>query len=170
VAYFERCRTEQLALIDGGMGLANLIHVDDLVDAMLVAAERPGVAGEAFLMSGPAPVTWREYIGHFARMCGKPLPPSVPLWRARVEVQWSRVYSALTQGRRRLQGMDLQLMPAHTAVSVEKARRLLAWTPGLSLDAGMAHCEAWLRAEGYLPPRADAEEAGAGANTRSAAI
>jgi hypothetical protein len=50
--------------------------------------------------------------------------------------------------------MDLQLMPAHTAVSVDKARRMLAWTPRLSLDEGMAICEAWLRAEGYLPPLA----------------
>jgi nucleoside-diphosphate-sugar epimerase len=169
VAYFERCRTEQLALIDGGRGLANLIHVDDLVDAMLVAAERPGVAGEAFLMNGPEPVTWRDYIGHFARLCGKPLPPSVSLGRARLEVQWSRIYVALTQGRRRLQGMDLQLMPAHTVVSVDKARRMLAWAPGLSLEEGMAISEAWLRAEGYLPPLAVEDEALEVVGRRSAA-
>jgi len=150
MGYLERCRTEQLALIDGGRGLANLIHVDDLVDAMLLSAVRPGVAGEAFLISGPEPVSWREYIGHFARMCGKPIPPSVPLLRARIEVQCSRVYSALTQRRRRLQGMDLKLMAQRTVVSIEKARRLLAWEPRLYLTEGMAVCERWLREQGYL--------------------
>jgi nucleoside-diphosphate-sugar epimerase len=76
--YLDRTLREQLLLVDEGRGIANLLYVDDLVDTMVAAAARPGVAGEAFLVSGDPPVTWREYIGHFARMAGKPLPPSMP--------------------------------------------------------------------------------------------
>jgi nucleoside-diphosphate-sugar epimerase len=152
LAYFDRTRREEVALVDGGEGLANLVYVDDLVDAMWAAAQKPGVGGEAFLISGAEPVTWRRYIGAFARMCGKPLPRSVPRWRANLEMQWLRVYGTLANRPRRLVGMDLQLMPARTAVSIEKAQRLLGFTPPTSFDAGMAHCEAWLRQEGYLPP------------------
>jgi len=149
--YFDRVRREQVALIDGGSGLANLVYVDDLVDAMWAAAERPGVGGEAFLVNGHAPVTWREYLGAFARMCDKPLPPSVPLWRAKMEMQVMRIYGTLAQRPRRFTGMDLELMPLRTTVSIEKAQRLLGWQPAHSLAAGMAECEAWLRREGYLP-------------------
>jgi nucleoside-diphosphate-sugar epimerase len=152
VGYCERVKNEQVALIDGGEGIVNLVHVDDLVDAMWLAAKTPAVVGEAFLISGPQSVTWREYLGHFATMCGKPLPPSVPLWRARHEVQWLRVYGTLTQYPRRLQGMDLSLMTQNTAVSIDKARRLLDYAPGISLAEGMNRCERWLRQEGYLPP------------------
>jgi nucleoside-diphosphate-sugar epimerase len=152
LAYCERVRTEQVALIDGGDGLANLVYVDDLIDAMLLAAERPNVSGEAFLISGAHPVPWRDYLGHFARMCGKPLPPSVPLWRAKFEMQWLRVYGTLTQRPRRLQGMDLNLMTQRTEVSIDKARRLLGYTPRVSLAEGMDRCEQWLRQQGYLPP------------------
>ncbi len=151
MSYFERCRVEELALVNGGQGLVNLVHVDDLVEAMLIAAQRPGVAGEAFLVNGPEPVTWREYIGQFARMLRKPLPPSVPLWQARLEVQWSRVCARLIQRSPRLWPMDLDRMVRRTSVSIGKARRLLGWEPRLSLDRGMALCEAWLRKEGYLP-------------------
>jgi nucleoside-diphosphate-sugar epimerase len=150
--YFDRVRREQVALIDGGAGLANLVYVDDLVDAMWAAAERPAVAGEAFLVSGATPVPWRDYLGAFARMCGKPLPPSVPLWRAKLEMQMLRVYGTLAQRPRRFTGMDLQLMPLETTVSIAKAQRLLAWSPAHSFDAGMAACEGWLRREGHLPP------------------
>lgn len=158
VSYFERVKTEQVVLIDGGRGLANLIFVEDLVDAMLAAATRPGVGGEAFLVSAPQPVIWREYLGAFARMCGKPLPPSVPRWRAWPEMQFLRVYGVFTQCARRLVGMDLQLMPMQTRVAVDRARERLGWTAASSFEVGMARCEEWLRREGHLPPALAARE------------
>lgn len=151
MSYFERCRAEEIALIDGGKGFVNLIHLEDLIEAMLLAASCPGVAGQAFLLNGPETVTWGEYIGHFARMLRKPMPPSVPLWRARAEAQWSRVYSALMGGRPRLWPMDLDRMSQQTVVTIAKAGRLLGWKPRVSLEQGMEICEAWLRREGYLP-------------------
>ncbi len=151
VGYFDRVKREELALVDGGTGLANLLFVEDLVDAMLAAAEAPGAAGAACLVSGDHAVTWAEYIGHFARMCGKPLPPSLPLWRAKVEMQVLRVYGTLTQRPRRLQGMDVRLMSQHCAVRIDRARQVLGWSPATSLAQGMAVCEDWLRHEGHLP-------------------
>lgn len=151
LSYFERVKNEQVALIDGGEGLANLVYVDDLVDAMWLAATMPAAAGEAFLISGAAPVPWHEYLGHFAAMCGKPLPPSLPRWQAQIEMQWLRVYGTLAQRPRRLQGMDLDLMTQRTAVSIDKARRVLGFAPQTSLDEGMRRCAEWLRGEGYLP-------------------
>jgi len=151
LGYFERVKHEQLALINGGKGLANLLYIDDLIDVMWAAAQRSGISGQAFLISGAHPVTWRQYIDHFAHMCHKPVPPSVPLWRAWLEVQGSRVYSALTQHPKRLLGMDLALMTQHTTVSIDKARQLLEYAPHIALDEGMRRSEAWLRQKGYLP-------------------
>ena len=58
VGYCERVKREEVALVDGGRGLANLLFVEDLVDAMWAAAEVNGAAGEVCLVSGPRPVTW----------------------------------------------------------------------------------------------------------------
>lgn len=151
LSYFERVKQEQLALIDGGEGLANLVYIDDLIDAMCAAAQRPGIAGQAFLISGAQPVPWRQYIGYLAQMCRKPLPPSIPRWRAWLELQATRVYGVLTQRPKRLLGMDLANMTQHTTVSIAKAQRLLAYAPRISLDEGMQRSEAWLRHAGYLP-------------------
>lgn len=151
ISYFERTKNEEVTLIDGGSGLANLVWVDDVVEAMLTAWQRADAAGEAFLISGDHPVTWYEYIGRFARMCGKPMPPSVPGWRAKLEAPWRRVWGVLTQRPRGLSGMDLTLMPNRTTVSIEKAKRLLGYSPAFSFDDGMRACEAWLRQQGYLP-------------------
>jgi nucleoside-diphosphate-sugar epimerase len=152
VGYFERVKREEVALVDGGTGLANLLYVEDLVDAMWAAAEAPGAAGTACLVSGAQPVTWAEYLGRFARMCHKPAPPSVPLWRAKIEMQVLRVYGTLTQRPRRLQGMDVRLMSQRCAVRIDRARQLLGWSPETSFERGMTLCEDWLRREGHLPP------------------
>jgi len=44
--------------------------VDDLVSAMLLAAVKDGAVGEAFLISGEEPVTWRQLYGRFEQMLG----------------------------------------------------------------------------------------------------
>ncbi len=57
-------------LVNGGDGLGNAVYVDDLVSAMLLAAVEDAAVGEAFLISGEEPVTWRELYGRFERMLG----------------------------------------------------------------------------------------------------
>ncbi|MDX1630318.1 MAG: NAD-dependent epimerase/dehydratase family protein [Thermoanaerobaculia bacterium] len=58
----------RVILVDGGQGLANPVYVDDLVEAMLLAAVRPGAVGEAFLISSAEEVTWRELYEGFAEL------------------------------------------------------------------------------------------------------
>ncbi|HET9228215.1 MAG TPA: NAD(P)-dependent oxidoreductase [Thermoanaerobaculia bacterium] len=64
-------KTGRMILVNGGDGLANAVYVDDLVTAMLLAAEKDAAVGEAFLISGPEAVTWKELYGRFARMLGE---------------------------------------------------------------------------------------------------
>jgi nucleoside-diphosphate-sugar epimerase len=69
-AVLQSLKTGRQILVNGGDGLANAVYVDDLVSAMLLAAVKDGAVGEAFLVSGEEPVTWRELFGHFERMLG----------------------------------------------------------------------------------------------------
>jgi nucleoside-diphosphate-sugar epimerase len=51
-------------------GLCNAVYVDDVVDALILAAGKQQVEGERFLISGAEPVSWREFFGAFERMLG----------------------------------------------------------------------------------------------------
>jgi predicted dehydrogenase/nucleoside-diphosphate-sugar epimerase len=55
-------------LVDGGYGLCNAVYVDDVVDAMYLAATKPNVQGEVFLISGEEPVTWRTFYNAFEQV------------------------------------------------------------------------------------------------------
>lgn len=63
-------KARRVPLVDGGSGLCNAVHVDDVVAALLAAAEAPGAPGERFLVSGPEPVTWARFYRAHERMLG----------------------------------------------------------------------------------------------------
>src|SRR6185369_11286531 len=107
--------------------------------------------GEAFLVSGESPVPWHDYFAELARMCRRPVPPALTTAAARVEAWWSRWYFRFTRHPRRIEDTDFALMSPTSAVSIAKARRVLAYTPRVSLVAGMRRTEEWLRSAGYLP-------------------
>jgi nucleoside-diphosphate-sugar epimerase len=62
-----QCR---LVIPEHGGGLSNLVYVDDLVQAMIRAALRPGIVGERFLISGPEPIPWKEHFRKLEEMAG----------------------------------------------------------------------------------------------------
>jgi nucleoside-diphosphate-sugar epimerase len=65
-----RLRTRQLALVDGGTGVCNLVYVDNLVDVIELALERQHVVGETFFVSDDEPISWRQCLEDYARIAG----------------------------------------------------------------------------------------------------
>lgn len=57
--------------IGNSRGLYHLIHVEDLVDIMLLAASRPEACGEAFICGNPESITLEDLIKTVARTFGK---------------------------------------------------------------------------------------------------
>jgi nucleoside-diphosphate-sugar epimerase len=70
VTIINRLKNERVVLPDEGNGLCNAVYVDDVVEAMLLAATRDEAVGEAFLISAEEPVTWREFYGAYEQMLG----------------------------------------------------------------------------------------------------
>jgi nucleoside-diphosphate-sugar epimerase len=64
----------QFTLIEHGSGVANHVYVDDVVQGLLLAAVRPNINGEAFLLSQGSGVAWKEFFGYYARLLGVELP------------------------------------------------------------------------------------------------
>lgn len=63
-------KSGRVILVEGGSGLCNAVYVDDVIQAMILAATRDEAIGEAFLVSAEEPVTWREFYGAYERMLG----------------------------------------------------------------------------------------------------
>ena len=55
-----------------GDGFCNLIYVDDLVSAVLLALDQEQAIGKAFNVNGPERVTWNQYFEQFNTALGLP--------------------------------------------------------------------------------------------------
>ena len=78
----------RVILVNGGDGLCNPVYVDDVVSAMLHAAVEEAAVGEAFLISGPEAVTWKEFYGRHERMLG--FESTVDMTAAEAEADFER--------------------------------------------------------------------------------
>jgi nucleoside-diphosphate-sugar epimerase len=88
-AVLKALKTGRQILVNGGDGFGNAVYVDDLVSAMLLAAVKEAAVGEAFLISGEEPVTWREMYGRFERMLGIE-PRTVDMTESEALAYWRR--------------------------------------------------------------------------------
>ncbi|MFL5352461.1 NAD-dependent epimerase/dehydratase family protein [Archangium sp.] len=107
----DRVKKRRMPLLGDGSGVWSWIHIDDAASATLAAIER-GRSGEIYNVVDDEPVTWRDYLTHFAQVLGAPRPFQAPLWLVRLVSP----YAALSLSN---------LLP----VSNAKARRELGWRP-----------------------------------------
>jgi nucleoside-diphosphate-sugar epimerase len=69
-----------VVLPGAGEGICNAVYVDDVVSAMILAAQRPEAVGQRYLVSGP-PITWRQFYEGMARAAGAEGPEYWPAER-----------------------------------------------------------------------------------------
>jgi nucleoside-diphosphate-sugar epimerase len=143
-------RARSFALPAMGRGVFTPVYVDNLVDGVLAAAERPQAAGQIFTIFDGVPITTREFFGRYYRMLGRRGPPLLPTG---VAIAMTATESALA----RVRGTATERNPATVrylartgSYSIEKARRLLDFDPRVDLDEGMRRTETWLRSEGLI--------------------
>jgi nucleoside-diphosphate-sugar epimerase len=72
-------------VINEGAGTCNAVYVDDVVEALLSAATTPAAHGEAFLVSGAQPTTWRTFFESYRNALGRGDLVSVTPEDARVQ-------------------------------------------------------------------------------------
>lgn len=136
----ELIRKGLFMLPDGGHGVINHVHVDNLLDGAFLALER-NATGEAFTISDGVATPCRDFYATHARIAGRPAVPMLPGWLLRAMV-------GLMAALCRLVGLKPPATPAAIAFlcrrgcySIDKARRVLGYAPRITLQQGMAEIE-----------------------------
>ncbi|HTU19565.1 MAG TPA: NAD-dependent epimerase/dehydratase family protein [Gemmataceae bacterium] len=146
----ENVRKGKFRYIGGASKRAmNCIYVGNLVEAALLAAEKPEAIGQIYNLTDGQFVSKKQFFGSIIEGLGLPKPPPVPvpLWAARVMAWWmegqarkknSPKAPRVTQGRLKLFGLNLDF-------SIEKAKSQLGYRPRWSFDEGMRETVAWYK-------------------------
>jgi 2-alkyl-3-oxoalkanoate reductase len=70
-----------------GDGYCNLVHVDDVAQAILGALQTPASDGHAFNLSAPSPPTWNEFLIGYAMALHAVPVRRLPGWQLRLETK-----------------------------------------------------------------------------------
>ncbi len=124
-----RVAGERLAIHGDGEQTRDYTYVDDAVEATLLAAVLPRAEGEVFNI-------------------GTGIETSVNRLAALVERASDTKVRLRHVDRRDIDNIRRRVL------SIEKARRMLRWTPQVTLEAGLAETAAWYKASGFARERA----------------
>jgi nucleoside-diphosphate-sugar epimerase len=84
-------RKGRMVLVDGSKGVCNSLYVDNLVEAMLLAAGHENAVGEVFHISDARPITWRDFIEAHARVLGDSYLPLPEMTTGEIAATWPQV-------------------------------------------------------------------------------
>ena len=161
-------------------GTCNLVYIDDLMAAVLLALRNKGAVGEAFNVNGAERLTWNEYFQAMGRALGvdrlnrhgalmaragawltMPVRKSAKFLLQRYQPRIMALYQRFGLARQLMRRAErvLRQVPtpaefrlcSRTAFYVtDKASRMLGYQPRFSTERGVALSVAWLRHEGHV--------------------
>jgi nucleoside-diphosphate-sugar epimerase len=150
---YKLARLPMVPFLGNGSGNALPIHVDDVVALTLLCAVHQGAVGEAFNCAPDPGISWRAFLGGYAKLAGgRPWLP-FPVWLVKA---FAPLIARLSSDGSLGKDFPAVLAGNTRAISfsMEKAARLLDFRPAMTLEQGMASCVAYLRAEGFTVPGA----------------
>ena len=137
--FCDAVRAGRFAWIGDGLHLTSTCHVENVIEGMLLAAERGG-RGEVYFLSDGAPVVFKHWMSDMLATQGLQAPDrSLPFGVARA-LGWAtdRVWSLLGKSEPPISDVVVALIGQECTVVDDKARRELGYVGKVSMSQGMA--------------------------------
>jgi nucleoside-diphosphate-sugar epimerase len=129
----------------------NNVYVGNVVEAVLLALEKPAAVGQAFNITDPALVSKKVFFETIASMAGLPRPMfTYPMWVGKLMCWITESIARLTGAKPLLSSARLKFLGLNLDYSIEKARRELGYQPSTTFDAGIRRTMDWLREQGKI--------------------
>ena len=141
-------RDGQFRFVGPGRQPVSLVYVGNLVEALVLAATRPDVVGEMFLITDAEAITRWRMMEIVCEETGYPMPTRhVPRWLVRALCP---VMEGLHSLRRSAEPplvnkFRLKFMATPLTYRIDKARRMLGYDPKVDTEAGLRRTLAWFR-------------------------
>lgn len=124
-------------LPDFGRGVINHVHVDNLLDGVLLAIEKAH-GGDVFTLTDGVATPCREFFAYHASMAGKTRVPALPSWMLTGFLRASAPALKLLGQKPLASAAAMQFLLRRHRYSIAKAQTMLGYSPRISLADGMA--------------------------------
>lgn len=137
-----------------GRCLYHLIHVEDLCDAMLVAATHPEAAGEAFIVGNSEPIRLADMARRIAHTLGYPfIPVRIPAWPFFLAAALCEALCIPLGIEPPLHRRRVAFFTKDRAFDTSKMRNRLGFTPRYDNERGIVETARAYAAKGWLKDR-----------------
>ena len=140
-------------LIGGKETLFSLMHVHDLVNGIVLAAENPNSTGKTYYLGSEMPLSSGELGETLADVMGEkpPLRIPVPLWATYAAAWISQSIAVVTNRPVYLNVQKVkEVMQSVWSCSIAKAKGELGFMPKVGLREGLNWTYAWYAQHGWL--------------------
>jgi 2-alkyl-3-oxoalkanoate reductase len=140
---------DRMFLLGGGEGTCHPCYIENLVDAVLLAADHPAAVGQGFIVTDGESISFREYFDAVASIAGKPpIKRSIPVPVAR---GMATAFELAARARRRrarplLTRAAIAMVTTKSRTSIAKIRRVLGWEPRYTFRSAIEELRNWYAA------------------------
>lgn len=149
---FKNVKRGFLPVINRGRQKVSMVHVDDLVEGLILASEETARPGQIYHIAGDEQLAWKEIGQIMASSLGRKLR-MIPVPYPVVDiVSFANIAVAALSGRQALLNRDKvrEMKQESWLLSNEKAKNQLGFTPRFTLEKGFEQTVEWYRKNGWL--------------------
>lgn len=134
--------------------MTNLMHpcyIENFLQGITLAAEKPKAIGEIYIIGDEKPLTWIEYATTIAEVMGvNPPKRHVPISMMKIVAYLSEFKSWMFGGEPFFSSWYLDELTKNFAYDISKAKKDLGYNPEISLIEGISRAVDWYRQNGFL--------------------
>ena len=148
---FKHIYNGKFRMIGNGEVLYHMTYVEDLAQGFILAGEKDESTGEIFTIGGDAYLTLSELVSKIAAILNKPIPklniPVWPVWFGGLlcEIVCKPFGISPPIYRRRV-----DFFVKDRAFDISKAKKILGYSPKVSLDDGLKKTADWYLKSGWI--------------------
>jgi nucleoside-diphosphate-sugar epimerase len=133
VSVLKMLQKRRMPIIGSGENRIPLIHVYDLLDALLVASENKGALSDDFIAAGPGYPTQKELLAIASEQLGVPAPRySLPVWLVSAALPLVSLFS-----KSKFSSENLRQLTRDRAFDCAKIKDKLGFAPSVPLSQGI---------------------------------
>ena len=150
---FSAIQKRRFIMIGPGTTRLHMVHVDDLVQGIMLCGSEANALGQIFIIAGPEAPMLNEIAATGADIMGVPRPRlHIPVWPVYTAGWLCEMLCVPFKIDPPLHRRRVGFFTHHREFDIGKARRLLGYAPRVSVREGVERTVKWYAANGYLKP------------------
>jgi nucleoside-diphosphate-sugar epimerase len=148
----ELLKKNRILLIDDGKGIFLHTYIDNLLDAIILSLQNKEAIGEDFnITDDDHSITWKKYFDDLAKMAKlKPVNRNISKKTALRIGKFMIFLNKIFKIKPWVTPVAINILTNYDQISIEKAKKILNYSPKVNYEEGLKKCKEWLISENYI--------------------